>query len=226
MAFKFTSTKPITQAAAAVLPWKRWALIAVAFLGVWYFFGGLLDRVFSRNGPPLPETGPVLLAMQKVGALHTVSYQMKDVLHFETDKEPEGWVSNLPGADGLVKWATHNQALVVAEGTVEAGIDLSRLTAENVTLVRQPDGSSRMRVRLPAVTVYPPNVRIRVENSRSGPFWRDENIVPKAQEEAGRRFLKAAEEGDIKATAQRNAIETLTKMQRAFGQETMEFTFE
>lgn len=226
MGFKFTSTKQVAQTATSLLPWKKWALIAVLIFSGWYFFGGLFNLLFARHRAPLPETGPVLLAMQNVGALHTVSYQMKDILRFDTEKEPEGWAKSLPGADGIVRWATHNQALVVAEGTVEAGIDLSRLTEESVTRVRQTDGSTRLRVRLPEVTVYPPNVRVRVENSRPGPFWRDENIIPKAQEEAGRRFLKAAEEGDIKATARRNAIETLTKMQRAFGQEEMEFTFE
>jgi hypothetical protein len=229
MAFKFITTEQAAKTApmrSQTTPWKKWALIAGGVLVAWYFFGSLLGLLFSRARTPLPDTGPVLLAMQNVGALHTVAFQMKDVLHFETDKKPEGWVSNLPGAESITHWATQNKALVIAEGTVEAGIDLSRLTTKDVTRVRLPNGKTVVRVHLPAITVYPPNVRVRVENSRSGPFWRDENIIPKAQEEAGRRFLKAAEEGKIREAAQSNAIETLTKMQRAFGQETMEFTFE
>ena len=36
------------------------------------------------------ELGPVVLSMQKIGQLHTASFTMKDVVHQETQTEPEG----------------------------------------------------------------------------------------------------------------------------------------
>ena len=133
MGFKFVPIAQAGKPAAAHSPgrpWKRWLLIGVGVLIAWYFFGSLLGLLFSRSRAPLPDTGPVLLAIQQQGELHTVKVNMKDVLHFETDKEPEGWVRNLPGAESIVRWATHNQALVVAEGTVEAGLSGTATTRD------------------------------------------------------------------------------------------------
>jgi hypothetical protein len=229
MAFKFNTTAqtaPSAPARSQGKPWKKWGLIAGGVLVAWYFFGGLLGLLFSRARAPLPDTGPVLLAIQQQGELHTTKLTLEKILQFETDKEPEGWVRSLPGAEGIVRWATHNQALVVATGTVEAGVDLSRLTPESVTRLRLPDGKTVVRVRLPAVTVYPPNVRVRVEHSSAGPFWRDENIIPKAEEEASRRFLKAAEEAKIQAMAQKDTITALQKLMTSLGHKDIEFSFE
>lgn len=227
MGFKFTSTPtlPAASPASAHPRWRRWAIIGTAVFLVWFFFGSLLNLFQSRTRPALPDTGPVLLAIKQQGELHTVKLEQKDVLHFETDRQPEGWVANIPGADGLVRWATHNQALVIATGTVEAGIDLSQLTPESVTRIALPDGKTRLRVQLPSVTVYPPNVKVRVESSSRGPFWKDENLIPKAQEEAGRRFLKAAEEANIREIAQKNAEAPLKNLLRPLGFDDVEFVF-
>ena len=171
-----------------------------------------------------PESGPVVLSMQKIGELHTASFTMKDVVRQETQAEPEGLVSHLPGAVAMVHWATHNQALVVAEGTVEAGIDLSQLSARDVTWGTRSDGAKVWRVHLPPVKIYPPKVTERVEQNAAGMLWRDENIVPKAQERAAQQFVAAAEKSNIRQKAQENAIQTLHAMQHTFGQE-IEFYF-
>jgi hypothetical protein len=178
------------------------------------------------NGDGLPaDTGPVLIAMQSIGQLHTVTYQMKDVLRQETQHDPEGWLSNVPGAAGLVHWATHNEALLMVDGSVDAGVDLSHLTDKDVTITRRPDGTTVRTVHLPPVTLYPPVIHVRVVHSEDGPFWRDENIVPKAQERASQQFLAAAEQSGIRAKAQANAIQQLQAMERALGRKDVEFTF-
>lgn len=169
------------------------------------------------------DTRPVLLAIQQLGHLHTASYHMKDVLRFETAQKPEGWLAGIPGAEQIVRWATRNRALIIAEGTVEAGIDLSQITPEHIARVPQPDGRVRLRVTLPPVTLYPPTVRLHVESSHNGPFWKDENLIPKAQAEAARRFQSAAEQAGLRATAAKNAIETLRKMQNTLGNHEIEF---
>ena len=197
---------------------------AGALLGAWLIGAWLLGaQQANKNDMPL-ETGPVVLAMQKIGNLHAANFAMKDVVVQETHAEPEGVLSHVPGADSVVHWATHNQALVVADGSVEAGVDLTHLAAKDVTQVQEASGKKTLRVHLPAVIVYPPNVHVRVAHNDAGLFWRDENIVPKAQERAARQFLAAAEEKGIRRQAQEQAIAMLNGMQRLFGQD-VEFYF-
>jgi hypothetical protein len=114
---------------------------------------------------------------------------------------------------------------VVAVGSVEAGIDLRRISASDVTPVRLSDGTQGLRVRLPEPTIYPPAITVRVEKSGSGLLWKDENLVPKAEAEASRRFLDAAEKDGIRQHAKDNALEQMGKMRNLLGQKNIEFYF-
>ena len=198
----------------------------ILLAGIWIVTFSLKSLWRATHKDPNIDTRPVLVAVQKLGTLHTVSYEMKDILVQETNKEAEGWLQGVPGADSVIQWATRNKVTVTATGKVEAGVDLSQITAKNLTVLPQPDGSKKLRVHLPPVVVYPPNVRLHVESNESGLFWNDTNIVPKAQEEAARRFLESAERDNIRAKAQTNAIEALQKLQQNFGETPVEFTFE
>ncbi len=171
------------------------------------------------------DTGPILQAVQKLGDLHTVQFNLSDVLKHESQNDPSGWVRAIPGATEITHWATHNQVTVTATGTVEAGVDLSLLTAKDVSKVRNPDGSLSIHVHLPPVTIYPPNVQLKVDANEAGLFWRDENIVPKAQAEASRIFLQSARQGGIQVKAQANAIHTLQQVERALGYKDVVFEF-
>ena len=204
---------------------RRWAWrIIGAFVGVWLAGTWLwnIGQAHRRDLPP--EMGPVVLAMQKIGQLHSASFKMKDIVRQETQVEPEGMIGNMPGVSNVVHWATRNQALVVAEGTVEAGVDLSTLSAKDVTATKNVDGKTVWRVHLPPVTIYPPNVRVRVEQSDPGLVWHDDNIVPKAQEKASQQFREAAEKSGICQQAQANAAQTLRQMQETLGRD-VEFYF-
>lgn len=197
----------------------------VVLLGVWLLTFSLKMLWKAAKGNPTPDSAPVLMAVQKLGTLHTVSFNLKEVLVQESSKEAEGWLAGVPGADSLMKWATQNRANVTAEGTVEAGVDLSQVTEKNISVVPQPDGSKKIVVHLPPITVYPPNVKLNVNDLQNTVFWNDENIVPKAQAEAARRFLESAERSNIRAKAQANAIELLQKFQQSTGGQSVEFTF-
>ena len=188
------------------------------------FVGWLITLQATHRQDLPPESGPVVLAMQRIGELHTASFMMKDVIRQESQSEPEGWAQHLPGAQELVHWSTHNQAIVVAEGKVEAGIDLSHLSEQDVSRVQHSDGKTVLRIHLPAIKIYPPTVQLRVQDAQSGLLWKDQNIVPKAQETAAQGFRKAAEQSGIQAQAQANAIQTLKAMQKSMGQE-VEFYF-
>jgi hypothetical protein len=228
--FKLTPDRVLTNAARSVGGSKAVPLLLVLGLCVGALIlvgtaGWMLGHGQRQNEDLEPQMGPVLIAMQKIGQLHTVSFAMKDVLRQDSQQEPEGWVRDVPGVEGLVHWTTHNDALVVAQGNVEAGVDLSKLTAKDVTSVKAPDGKMILRVRLPPVTIYPPNVQLHVENASSGAFWTDDNIVPKAQAQASRRFEEAAEKQNIRSVAQDNAIQMLRQMQHTLTHADVEFYF-
>jgi hypothetical protein len=224
--FRFNLAPAGRSAVPAASPLKALAVIGVGLMFLGLLAGWLLGHRGAGRGDLEPETGPILVAMQKMGQLHTVSFSLKDVLKQESQSEPSDWVSAIPGATEVTHWATHNQALVIAEGSVEAGVDLTGLSEKDVTRVPQADGTTVLRVHLPSVVVYPPNVHLRVASQQAGLFWNDENIVPKAQTAAIRLFLDAAEKQGIRATAQENAIQTLQAMQRALGYSNVEFTFQ
>lgn len=204
----------------------RWiGLLLALLLSFWLGYALLLNLRAPGSDGMEPSTGPMLLAIQKLGQLHTVSFRMKDVLRQETQSDPEGWVSAIPGADSLVHWATHNEALLLAEGSVEAGIDLSRISEKDLIRTKRADGSVVLRLHLPPITVYPPNVHLRVVSDHPGLFWRDRNIVPKAQYRASRMFQQSAEQGGIRQAAQTNAIQTLEALEHAMGHHNIEFQF-
>lgn len=171
------------------------------------------------------DTRPLIVSLQQLHDLHTARVNLRDVLKQESDQTAAPLFRQVPGADEVTKWATRNEAIVVADGSVEAGIDLSRITDRDVTQVRKPDGTRVVRVRLPEPTIYPPQISIRVVQSRSGLLWKDENLVPRAQEQASRLFIEAAEKGEIRRHARENAVQTLQRMESALGGHKVEFTF-
>ncbi len=213
------------SSSGANAPLKWMAVFAVALLTLGILAGWMLGRHQDSATESYRDTGAIIVQMQKLGQLHTASFKESDVLHQDTEAEPNKLVKIVPGGSEIYHWATHNQALVTAEGTVEAGMDLSRITDKDVEQVKQPDGTIRLRVHLPPITIYPPNVHVHVERSQSGPFWHDENIVPKAQETAGRLFTEAAEKADIRGKARANALETLQQTFKTLGVKNIDFTF-
>ena len=146
-------------------------------------------------------------------------------MRISTEGSSDNAVSKLPGINGLYTWATHNEALLTVDGTVEAGINLAKLSQSDVSQVKLADGTTRWRVHLPPVTVYRANITPNVEASRSGLLWRDNNIVPKAQIEAEQMFRAKAEQAGIRKQAQDGAVAQLQKMQTAMGRPNVEFYF-
>jgi hypothetical protein len=210
-------------------PWQ-WILALGVIAG-----GGVVGWLAARGliGGPRQETAaeleidprPVITSLQQIGELHTAKMTMKDVLRKNSERPAEGWLRQVPGGDAVSRWATHNEVLVVAEGSVEAGIDLSLISARDVVPAKLSDGSNGLRVRLPRPTIYPPNVRLRVENSESGLMWKDDNLIPKAQDEAAKRFLDAAEKDGIREHARGNAVQQLQQIETSIGHKNVEFYY-
>ncbi|RYG49212.1 DUF4230 domain-containing protein [bacterium] len=166
-------------------------LALAAALGVGVVLGG---RFGTTSGESTPWAGPLMLERVKsLGDLHTVAHSYQRVFEFETSQDAEGMWSAVPAASEIVQAATRNRALVSANGSVEAGVDLTQARWEGKTLV------------MPAPKVYDANVRLRVHSQRTGMFWRDQNLAPKATESARTEFRTAAVRGGILKTAKENA---------------------
>jgi hypothetical protein len=199
-------------------------LILIALGGIWAF--GLLTGIYvaKPNSTPTVLTAPLIMQIQSLGQLHTVRYNVQDVLEHERHLEPQGWVSSLPGASALYESTTRNKVLVVANGGVEAGVDLSQVGLQNVTKVITPQGT-KVRIQIPHATLFAPEVHVKVVNRQAGVFWNDDNIVPEATQEVERRFKETASKNGILASAETNAVKMLSNMQAAAGNPNVEFYF-
>lgn len=166
-------------------------LAVIAALSIGLLIGG---RFATKSNESTPWAGPLVLEkVQALGDLHTVNHTYQRVFEYETSQDVEGAWSAVPAASSLVKAATRNKALVSASGSVEAGVDLKQARWEGHTLV------------LPSPKVYEPNVRLHVYDAKSGLFWRDQNLAPKATESARTEFRTAALRSGILKTARENA---------------------
>lgn len=162
--------------------------------------GGLLVAAFvagsrSAGGRADRYVGPTILErVQALGQLHTISHRYSNTFEAKSAMEPDGVAGHLPGVPQLVAWSTGNTALVTADGSVEAGVDLRKAKVEGSTLV------------LPRATIYPGVVDVRLHDSKRGLVWRDAELPLKARREAMRRFRDAAEIGHIRDAAETEAV--------------------
>lgn len=144
---------------------------------------------------------PMLLKqVQAMGELHTASYAYENVFEHKTHLQPRGLLAALPGAASVAELATKNSALVSADGTVEAGVDLARAKIDGARIV------------LPRARMYEPQVHTRLHQVRRSPLWRDENLALAAIGDVKERMAGAAREGGILRDAERNAVTQVQKL--------------
>lgn len=172
---------------------------AAVLLGVGVFIGSLR----APKDPVARETiaMPMLLKqVQSLGELHTASYSYENVFEHKTHIEPRGMLAALPGAASVAEFATKNSALVSADGTVEAGVDLAKAKVD------------ANRIVLPHARIYEPQVHTRMHQVRRSPFWRDENLALDALSDVKARMAGAAREGGILRDAEKNAVAQVEKL--------------
>lgn len=172
---------------------------AAVLLGVGFFIGGLR----APKEPVARETiaMPMLLKqVQALGELHTASYSYENVFEHRTHIQPRGLLAAFPGASSIAEVATKNSALVSADGTVEAGVDLGKARVD------------ANRIVLPRARMYEPQVHAQLHQVRRSPFWRDENLALAAVGDAKERMAGAAREQGIIADAEKNAISQVQRI--------------
>lgn len=111
---------------------NRWKL---AFLVLAVAFASLLaySLIAPKLGPDVPQDS-VVLQVQKLSQLVTVRCRIQRVVAFAEQKDPVG----------------EESILLMVEGDVQAGIDLHRVTASDVTA----DESGALTVTLPAPAIF------------------------------------------------------------------------
>ena len=174
-----------------------------ASLAVAFFVG--------RNGVPEglgPRAAPaVVLAVRDMARLEATSFHIEKVVE-ASDAQSRLW--------GMVE--AKDTLLLVAVGDVVAGVDLSKLRDEDVT-VDPAARSVRMRLPAPEITSATLDERATHVYSRSTDVLaeRSEQLEGEARRRAEEQMRKAAVEGGILDRARASADRTLRALMRSLG---------
>jgi hypothetical protein len=180
------------------------ALLALVIVGIFFSraFGSIgqifqppsVAEILATPTPEIISGAAVVQRIQQLSKLETAQYTVETVI--EVNQSQGNPIFDFFAGDAL---------LLIAHGTVVAGVDLGTLTPESVTVA--PDGST-ITVRLPPAEIFSTsldNSRTRVYTRDRGFFAPDNaNLETLARQEAEARILQAAcEDGVlIKATDQ------------------------
>lgn len=151
----------------------------------------------------LPDPITIIHEVRSLARLETIQYTVEKVITAEI-------------GGGTFEFLNKDRLLLVAHGTVIAGIDLEKLTPEDFWL----DGSV-LNVRLPAAEIF----IATLDNDKSYIYERetsilrqsDPNLETLARQSAEQEIKKSAIEDGILDIAQQNAESYLTRLFLALG---------
>jgi len=156
-----------------------WTAIALAVLFFGIYLGFTLSRWFrTGSGLRFENTATVVQQVQTLSDLVTVKYVMEKVVVLDD-----------------MKWYGESRVLLLAHGIVKAGIDLKRITANDVTI----SGKS-ISIKLP-----PPQVT---------DAYLDDKQTQVVDHETG---LLRVYDKDLEQTARENAVDDIRRAAREAG---------
>jgi len=186
-------------------------LAALVILIVLVFGGGLflgfkLPSWIGWGGGVRVYTNAALLQqVQTLSQLVTVKYVIEKAVVIED-----------------VKWYGENRVLLLAQGVVKAGVDLSQLKPEDVSV-----SGKRVRLRLPPpriTDVYLDETQTRVVERETGLLRAfDKNLEQTARQTALDDIGRAARRSGILKDAEERTRSQLTELFRQLGCEQVEF---
>ncbi|HEY5372570.1 MAG TPA: DUF4230 domain-containing protein [Polyangiaceae bacterium] len=189
-------------------------------LGAGLLCGALFVK--SCSAPALPVIPPlsssitvvrptpdVLVAVKDLARLESASFHMERVIDL-TDKQSRLF--------GLVQ--TEDAILLVAVADVSAGVDLQKLTTEDVHVDAE---KKTAKLTLPAPEVFHAeldNSQTYVHTRQTGALaTRQENLETRARQEAERTLIDAALQGGLLSRAGDNAKHAVESLVRGLGYE-------
>ncbi|MBL8068220.1 MAG: DUF4230 domain-containing protein [Armatimonadetes bacterium] len=163
----------------------------------------------------------ILKEVRLLGDLHLVEHRYQTVISVESHREAPPWTQGVPivsqAVGGLVESATKNNALVTVQGSVEAGVDLSKAEISG--------NGSEIAVKLPRARIYPANVDAELHSQTHSIGWDDRNLALKARRVGAERFEAASLKAGILAAAEDRAKDQVAKMFRSSGVESVRIEF-
>ena len=185
------------------------AVLLVVLLLVGAF---LLHRGIRQEKRPLTidDTPVIVSKIRSLGELTTACYYDEMVL---SQNKPNAFSSSALGslAEGLGK-DVDDHLVIIAKGTVRAGLDLMEMTEEDIRFV-----GDTAYIRLPAphyldVIVNPSDFEVFAETGK----WTHEEISG-LQETARTRLLMGADHYGLKSRAYAGAMDAVTELLAASG---------
>jgi hypothetical protein len=156
----------------------------------------------SPTSTPTPTPTPIVVIthIKELGKLETTEYAMRTVI--DLGNEPDGWWQKLVGSD---------QVMLVAEGEVVAGFDLTKISPDDIAVQ-----GNQVAITLPA----PEILYSRIDNERTQVYERktglfvtpDKGLESRARQTAETALLDWATQRGIFAKAEqagRAQIESL-----------------
>ncbi len=205
-----------------IKPWSSWlkgiiagVLITILAGGliVWLATGvGFLRLLRSYPGGSLFDIDQptIVHQIQQLQRLETVRFSMDKIISGEHD------------SPYLPKFLVSDRLLLVVHGDVIAGVDLSQLQSQDVSIARKT-----ISVRVPKSQILVTNLdnsKTRVYSRDTGLFSSpDPNLETEVRQEAERQLQEAALQDNILKTADENARSTLSALLRSLGFTTVEF---
>jgi hypothetical protein len=151
----------------------------------------------------------VVLAIQSLARLQSVAYHMEKIIDL-TKKEQALW--------GLVE--THDNILLVAVGDVEAGIDLGKIQASDITA---DEAAKKVRILLPPTEVFAARLdsdKTYVHSRRTDVLGKqDINLETAARQSAEQAIRQGAIDAGILQLAEASAINTVRSLAQSLGYE-------
>jgi hypothetical protein len=161
-----------------------------------------VSRLFNPTPTVLPDPVTIVREVRALARLETIQYTVEKVIIAETGQGPFGFLFG-------------DRLLLVAHGMVIAGVDLGRITPDDIWL----DESERVFIQLPAPEIFVATL----DNEKSYIYDRDRGLLTRgdvnlestARQAAEEEIRRAALEDGILEQAQINAENYLYRMMRA-----------
>ncbi|MGB3683296.1 MAG: DUF4230 domain-containing protein [Rubrobacteraceae bacterium] len=167
---------------------------------------------FFGEGQPQTTTSPVVVEdIRKLDQLDTVRMTQSVVVTKET------------GGTELRRFLTGEEVILVAVGDVEAGVNLSDLTEEDVQVEEDIVTLQMPEPEVSSVALDEEQTRLYDRDQGILRLRPDETLVEEARQDARDELLAAARQNDIISTAERNAEDTVSAFLTTLGYEEVRF---
>jgi hypothetical protein len=162
-----------------------------------------IRQIVATPTPTIRDRGGTILQIRNLNRLETQSFSVERVIEAKVER------------GNILDTFLGDKLLLIASGTVVAGVDLSKLRDSDVTI--SPDGKS-ITLRLPPSEIFSKsldNERTRVYDRQTGVFANQQkDLETQARQEAEAEILNAACEGNIMQKASDEAQHSVDRFLR------------